>query len=156
MIFSKINYAIELYGRKNNQWFRQLQKSTNRILKILFNKHKRHSIDTLHRELQLLKIQDQANLRLSLLVHRDIHAPTQQPDIIHKSFMILQKNKTRILRNTRDLFVTAQSFSYINKIIDSASMAWNNINIDLKCIENREVFRSELTNHYMAKYVIHS
>ena len=36
--FSLINYGIELYGRKNNIWLKQLQKTQNRLLKILHKK----------------------------------------------------------------------------------------------------------------------
>ena len=36
---SKINYAIEIYGKKNNQWMSQLQKTQNRLLKIILKKH---------------------------------------------------------------------------------------------------------------------
>ena len=30
--FSKINYAIEIYGKRNNKWLTQLQKTQNRLL----------------------------------------------------------------------------------------------------------------------------
>ena len=36
LAFSLINYGIELYGRKNNKWLNQLQKTQNRLLKLLY------------------------------------------------------------------------------------------------------------------------
>ena len=70
---SIINYGIELYGKSKNNWYSQLQKTQNRLLKVLFKKPKRYSTKPLNRKLQILKIDDRTDLRRSLLVHRFIH-----------------------------------------------------------------------------------
>jgi len=45
---SNIIYGIELYGKSETQWIKLLQKTQNRLLKILFNINKRFSINSLH------------------------------------------------------------------------------------------------------------
>ena len=69
LALSQINYAIELYGRKNSTWIKQLQITQNRLLKILF--HKNHMINTtlLHQELDMLKVLEHTQLRLILYIY---------------------------------------------------------------------------------------
>ena len=68
--FSKINYGIELYAKKETTNTKKLQKVQNKLLKILYNKHRRHSTNDLHRSRYLLKIKDLAILRQSLIGHQ--------------------------------------------------------------------------------------
>ena len=47
---SLINYGIELYGRHKNKWIDQLQKTQNRLIKILTKEHFRTNTNSLYKK----------------------------------------------------------------------------------------------------------
>jgi len=147
LVTSKINYSIELYGRKNSIWLKQLQKSQNRLLKIIHFKHKLYSTDMLHEQLEILKVHDQTKLRLALLVHRAIHFTKYQPHYLTTVFETNgtaneQKNK---LRNKSNLHVSRESYNYKNKIVEEAAIYWNMFPKDIKLIHNRDTFKKQIS-----------
>lgn len=57
-IYSKLSYAIEIYGTAKMSCLRPLQILQNRLLKVLTNKPRRYPTDLLYRESNLLKISE--------------------------------------------------------------------------------------------------
>ena len=53
-----IRYGIELYSKIETKWTKQLQKTQNRLLKILLNLNKLTITNTLHKDNDILKIKD--------------------------------------------------------------------------------------------------
>ena len=86
--FSIINYGIELYGRKEDIWFKQLQKTQNRMLKILFKKPILYRTNQMHRDSDILKIEDNRKLRLLLICHKFIYN-NEETNVAHSK---MQRN----------------------------------------------------------------
>ena len=63
-VYSQIQYAIEVYGHTAKQNIKKIQVLQNRILKILYSKDWYTSTDTLHKELDLLKVEDIFKLKV--------------------------------------------------------------------------------------------
>ena len=55
-IYSKIKYGIEVYGTANATQIKKVQVKQNRALKVLFNKDFLTPTDSLHKELEVLKV----------------------------------------------------------------------------------------------------
>ena len=124
LTLSNIIYGIELYGKRETSLIKCLQKTQNRMLKILFLKNIRTSTNELHKNLDILKLKDLAEIRTLLIAHKVIY-DKDKTNISH-SDMILS-NRTRNLRSTNIFETTAQFFEYSNKITDKAAIVWNNL-----------------------------
>ena len=94
LAFSLINYGIELYGRKNNKWLNQLQKTQNRLLKLLYKKSKLHNTNSLHKNTETLKITDHCKLRLLLIGHRVLHNK-QSINCTHNNLILTENQHNR-------------------------------------------------------------
>ena len=153
LIQSKINYAVEIYGRKNNLWLSQLQISQNRILKILFYKNKLFSTNVLHKEIKILKVTDLSKVRLCLIIHRKLYTPNLQPKIFNDDPIHFNQTNRRLRNATNyNIFVTTETYNYINKVTDSAVIVWNDTPGFIRCIKNRENFKACLTDECISKY----
>ena len=69
-IYSRIQYGIELYGHATNNRFSKLQKMQNRVLKILYGLDWDTSTNLIHKNLDLLKLNDIFKLQILQFVHR--------------------------------------------------------------------------------------
>lgn len=151
LTFSKINYGIELYGRKDTSWLKQLQKAQNRLLKILFGKRIRYSTNKIHKENKIIKVKDLAKLRLCLICHKVIHNK-KLTNISHRDMTRTQHIHDRNLRNNTNLNLTTNHFNTYNKITEQASIEWNSLNSNMKKIESRKKFKKILENHLLQEY----
>jgi len=140
LALSKINYGIELYGRRNNSWLTQLQKTQNRLMKILFLRNKFERTNKLHTDNHILKIRDQANLRLALLVYDNRH--------------LIETNRGQryILRNNLNFAVSTNNYNYINKVIEEAILIWNALPNNFKRTIPRDKFKTSITEKALATY----
>ena len=69
-VYSRIAYGIEVYGScKCNTLLAKVQVMQNKLLKILYNKDRRYSTNTLHHELKLLQVKDIHELLLLKYSH---------------------------------------------------------------------------------------
>lgn len=148
---SVINYGIELYGCKNKPWLKQLQKTQNRLLKILLKKEVRYSTNKIHKENKILKITDYNKLRLCLISHKVIHHP-KKTNISHKSILPIRQIHNRNLRNNLNINITANHFHTKNKISEQASIEWNLLDHILKNIKSRNIFKANLQTHIIENY----
>ncbi len=77
--FSRISYGIEVYGASSKSYLRKIQVIQNRILKTLYNKDWYTHTNILHKELNLLQIQDIFSLFQLTFVHN--HQQGKLPEI---------------------------------------------------------------------------
>ena len=153
LAMSVINYAIELYGRKNNVWLKQMQKTQNRLLKILTSSAKLTSTNKLHKELNILKISDHAQVRLCLLIHKIMYANGGELPYSMKNAITTGEDIHK--RNTRskyNIYLTNNSFKMKNKIIDEAAIVWNKLPNLTKTVSNRNLFKEKLNGLFIRSY----
>lgn len=149
---SLINYGIELYGRKNTIWLKQLQKTQNRLLKILLSKPRISSTNSIHKVLKILKVKDLADVRNSLVIHKFIH----QKENLNETYKELKSNNDIHSRNTRNrdttIHITANFNLYQNKVIEEASLIWNSLNQNIRSINTRTKFKLFIENTKIENY----
>lgn len=149
---STINYGIELYAKHNNKWMNQLQKTQNRLLKILLKKPKLYRTNTLHKEVKLLKVNDIARVRHALISHRFIY----QNDTInwtYRNMSLNYDNHNRNLRNRQNIQVTTNAYKKQNKIVEKASIVWNDLIQPIKTMKNRNKFKEIIETTILNSYV---
>lgn len=153
LVLSKINYAIELYGRKNSNWLKQLQTTQNRLLKIILFRERLFHTNQIHHDTKILKVEHQAELRLLLLIHRNIYYPQLQPELMTKTIKLNNSLTNRNLRNNLNIFLTTQSFNLKNKVIDSAGIIWNAIQTEIQNQQNRTNFKTKFIALKINSYI---
>lgn len=149
--FSKINYGIELYGRKNTKWLCQLQKTQNRLLKTLSSKPKLFSTNSIHKSLDILKIHDQAKVRLMLTAHNYIH----KKDKLNYAYRNVKLNSdvhNRMTRNNNNIHIGHQAFNTNNLVMEQSAIWWNDLNASQKNIKNRETFKEKTKKNIIDLY----
>ena len=148
---SLINYGIELYGRHKNKWIDQLQKTQNRLIKILTKEHFRTNTNSLYKKYDIIKIHDQAKLRLSLINHRVVYAK-ESLNCSHRSLQLNNDIHNRNLRNNLNFQTNVNSYDKKNKFVESASVVWNNLNNDLKNTKSRSIFKENFSKELINTY----
>jgi len=147
--FSIINYGIELYGKNGSKWMSQLQKTQNRLLKIIFNKSRLHRTNDLHKTLKILKVVDHAKIRLALIGHRFTQ---DKSNYTYRNLELVHNIHNRNLRNFLNIKTTAESYRRENKVTEQASIEWNNINTDTKIVKSRGKFKTSLEINILNTY----
>ena len=145
-----INYGIEIYGKTTELWSKQLQKTQNRILKILFNYDKITSTNFIHKANDILKVKDHENLRLLLIGHKKIHYPTTS-NIAHDN-LIVNNHSGRSLRHEKTFTITTNHFETKNKVIERIAVLWNRIPNQVKEIKDRNKFKSTVKKITIENY----
>ena len=148
---SIINYGIELFGRCNTKWLRQLQRTQNRLLKILESKPKLYSTSLIHKNSKILKIVEQAKLRLALLNHRVIYNSVSL-NVAHKSMRLQAGVHRRNLRNNLNFHVDINAYQKLNKIVEQSTIVWNDLENQLKSIKNRNKFKESVSIKFLDSY----
>ena len=151
--FSKINYSIEVYGKKNNKWMMKLQKCQNRLLKILLNKSTLYRTNKLHKDNKILKVHDHAKLRLSLLCHKSIYYDDNIKNITTRDIKLSQTTHSRTLRNNMNVITNTLFYNNKNRVIEEACVIWNELNNDLKSVKNRKKFKENVENDFLKQYI---
>jgi len=149
--FSKINYGIELYCKNESKWTKQLQRTQNRLLKILLSKNKLTGTNKLHKDNNILKIFDQGKARMALLSHRAIHQK-EHTNVAYET-MKLANQSGRNLRNNLNFITDINYYFKKNKITEGASIIWNNLPQELKLIKNREKFKEAFLKFKIDMYI---
>lgn len=148
---SVINYGIELYGKNNNKWMIQLQKTQNRLLKIFLKKPKLYRTNTLHKESKILKVKDHTRIRHALICHRFIYHK-ETLNWTYRNMMLNRDIHNRNLRNTHNIAVSQYTHKPKNKIIEQATVVWNDLSQNTKEIKNREKFKYEIESTILNNY----
>ena len=149
--FSLINYGIELYGKKNTKWLKQLQKTQNRLLKILACKPRLFNTNKLHKNFGILKIHDQAKSRLILRSHNFIYKRTKL-NYAYKNMRLHSETHCRNTRNVNNFYTTSLSYSSNNTITEQSEIWWNDLPISIKSTKQRDKFKKAVTDHFTYSY----
>ena len=112
---------------KNSKWPQTLQKCQNRLLKFLFNKNKLTNTNLIHKQNNILKVLDLANLKSLLISHKVIHYPNQK-NTTHND-MIINTYSGRALRTINSFVLTTECYNRKNKITENAKVKWNELSV---------------------------
>ena len=146
---SLIRYGVELYAKNENKWTKQLQKTQNRLLKLLLGLKKRTSTNLIHKNNEILKVNDLAKLRSLLICHRFVHHNNE----INNAYRSLSLTNTR--RNIRRILnftISPYYYQKTNKIVENSVVHWNELNNELKSIKNRYTFKQKISEICLNDY----
>ena len=93
-VYSRINYAIEVYGSCWETSLSRVQVLQNKLLKLLLRLHPLTSTNTLHNRMKILKIRDIFELQLLIFVYRNLQGDC--PPSLKNYFN--RRNTTRNIR----------------------------------------------------------
>lgn len=147
---SLIRYGIELYAQRDSKWIKQLQKTQNRLLKVLFNLPHLTRTNTLHKEKGILKITDHMRLRTLLISQKVVHKKNET-NSSHKSFT--RNEPSRNLRSILNFQLSAEFYNKFNKISENAAILWNSLSNETKRIKKRNDFKEAITKQILDTYV---
>lgn len=147
---SKINYGIELYGKSKSTCFNQLQKTQNRLLKILLKKSPFHNTNNIHKVNKILKIRDHTHLRLLLLGHKKVYE-SSKINIAYKNLTI-NNYSGRTLRNNLMFNTSTTHYLNHNTVLEKVAITWNGTDKLLLELANRDKFKNEIKKTLLTKY----
>jgi len=153
LVFSKINYGIEIYGRNSKAIQGKFQNAQNRFLRIIFRKNITISSTFIHQNANILTFTHNLSLRQLLLIHRAIHDRHKIPHYLKSNIIESTAIHNRNTRHKNDIFLNALSYQTNNKVLDAASIVWNALDQNLKTEKNRTVFRNKIVLHYFQTYI---
>ena len=84
MLYSKIKYAIPVYGLASQESMNKIQVLQNKLLKVLTKKNYRYSTNQLHNDFEILKVNDITNQEILTFVHSYIN--NKLPSIFDEYF----------------------------------------------------------------------
>ena len=70
----------------------------------------------------------------------------------YKNILTTQNVHNRNLRNNLNLVVSAESYRPLNKVLEKASIDWNDLTQEIKNSKNRDTFKSKVENHIIRNY----
>ena len=152
LIQSNILYGLEIYANSPKSGIKHLQLVQNAILKKLYGKSTIFNTNILHFDLKILKIEDLYKTRMCLLLFDSKNLSSNNVYLENLSNAINLPNhryKTRntLFKNIKANSITQNMSSYI--IIKN----WNELPQNIREIKKRNLFKDEIENFFLKKYV---
>ena len=152
-IYSKLRYAIEIYGTAKVSYLRPLQVLQNRLIKQLTNKPRRYPTDLLYRENNLLKIKEIHSYCMCGLLYN--HCNNNLPNAI--SQVISHSNVTDCFMLTRNnnLFKVTRHNSHHGKLLlnNYGYNLWQPLPNSIKSAKSLKSFQSKLKDNLINNYM---
>ena len=143
MIYSKIKYAIIVYGLTSNDNIEKLQILQNQLNKVLTKKNHRYRTNLLHNDLNILKINDIINQEIVSFVHGYINEklpPVSENYFSHRFSIetyLNNERKIRFLTPTHRLCIGASTIKV------KGPQLWNSLSFTFKQKVSSKIFRKK-------------
>ena len=142
LVYSRIKYGINVYGQAGSTKIDKIQTLQNQLLKVLSNKNYRHPTEKLHKEFELLLVEDLAKQELLTFVHN--YFSNSLPPVFEDYFDSFDHPyKTRYRHNTIRLKMHNSNLAAASVRVNGAK-EWNKLNKRYKTITNRKNFRTKI------------
>ena len=140
-IYLKIKYGIEVYGTANATQIKKVQVKQNRAWKVLFNKDFLTPTDSLHKELEVLKVKDINRLHTAKFVHMQQNNKT--PNIFKNFFIAIQTVHQHNTRQNHNLHINQPNTNNGKRTMKyHGATIWNALAGSLRKIESNKTFGS--------------
>ncbi len=142
-IFSKIQYGIEVYGQASTSTLRKVQIQQNRALKILHNKDCHTPTKSLHKELNLLLVEDIYKLGVLNFVHKQQN--NLLPNVFSEFYIENANIHSHKTRQSHGLLVInpTNKFGQL-RIIYQGTFLWNSIPAQLRSFHLQQKSKAKL------------
>ena len=144
-VYSRIKYALELYGSCRQSLLNKLQTTQNKLLKVLSKRPPRYDTTLLHEENNLLRICDNRSQTILHFVFNCLHG---NPINCFENYFTFQENRY----NTRQSYILNKTriFTEMGRstIKFTGATLWNNLPLELRMLTNFNSFRRKLRLYY--------
>ena len=141
LVYSKIKYGINVYGQAGITKMGRIQTLQNQLLKVLSEKNYRYPTEKLHKELNLLLIDDISKQEMLTFVHNyflNVLPPVFEGYFEQLNHPHYTRRKPYTIRIKKHDTVMAASSVQVKGV-----KLWNDLDIGLKNINNRKCFRNK-------------
>lgn len=149
--YSKIQYGIEVYGQASSKLIKQLQIQQSRALKILFNKDFLTPTLNLHKEFNVLMVNDVYKSNILKFVFKQQNNMTPA---LFKTFFIKNGNiHDYNTRQKKHLYITRLNKRFSKKRIKyQGSILWNSTPKEIKSIKSVKSFSKAMKKYFVSQY----
>ena len=150
LVYSRIKYGINVYGQAGSTKIDKIQTLQNQLLKVLSEKNYRHPTEKLHKEFELLLVEDLAKQELLTFVHN--YFSNSLPPVFDDYFDSFDhRYETRNGPNTIRLKIHDTEMAAASVLVKGAKL-WNNLNTSYKTITTRKTFRTKIKSDMINQY----
>ena len=144
LIYSRIKYGITVYGSASKNLIAKIQTLQNKLMKVLLGKKYRYSTDSLHNELEILKVPDIAKVNTLAFIHNYFH--DKLPKLFKNYFTVFNEIHAINTRGSTNNIIIDRHNSNVGHSTMKVRGAklWNNIDADKKKIKNVKHFRKQI------------
>ena len=141
MMYSKIKYAIPIYGVTKQYNISKIQVLQNKLLKILTFKNYRYSTNQLHNEFDILKVNDIINQEILTFVHQYIN--NKLPSVFDQYFTHRFSIDEYISSGRKIRFITPRFYTDVgaDAINVKGAQLWNGLKLDIDPNVSNKVFK---------------
>ena len=141
MMYSKIKYAISVYGLTSLENINKIQVLQNKLLKVVTFKNYRYSTNQLHNDFDILKIDDIIDQEILVFVHGYIN--DKLPSVFDNYFSHRFPIEDYINSERKIRFIIPRHNSNMgaDAINVKGAQLWNNLKIDIKPTVSNKVFK---------------
>ncbi len=150
-IFSKIQYDIEVYGKALPTIIKKVQTQQNRALKILFSKDYYTPTKLLHKELNILLINDIYKLYILKFVYK--HQNNNLPNIFNHYFILNNNIHNHRTRQSNAIHIKQTSNKKGKDTIKyQGAVLWNSIPDAIRKAQTIKTFSKKIKKHLLSFY----
>ena len=150
LVYSRIKYGINIYGQAGISKIKKIQTLQNQLLKVLSGKKYRYSTIKLHKELNLLLVEDIAKQELLTFVH-NYFSNSLPPVFDHYFEMLNHSYLTRNGPNTIRIKKHNTDIAAASVVVKGAKL-WNNLGNSFKTLTKRKTFRAYFKSETIKLY----
>ena len=141
-IFSRIQYGIELFSSSKKKDLKQVQTKQNRALKVLFNKEHRTPTRELHKELNLLQVQDIGQVNILKFVHKQRLGDT--PEAFNNYFTEVNEHHNINTRQAKNLHVPRENNWGMKSMKYRGAVLWNKTDNEIRDCKTTKTFAGKV------------
>ena len=152
-VFSYIYYCAEIYGNVPLSRLKPLQLVQNRALRALQYKNKYFPINHMHRDYEILKIQDMVQYKQSKIIHSLLTGATRLPPVLNKLIVPGKSTHQYATRRQNSVYEVKPRRPIGQRLIKcKASKYWNDLPIDITLQKSHGEFKTAFYDLKLRSY----
>ena len=152
-VFSYIYYCAEIYGNVSYQSLKPLQLVQNRALRALQYKNKYFPINKMHKDYEILKVQDVVQYKQSKIIHSLLTGAKRLPIVLKKLIVPTKSIHQYTTRLQNSVYEVKPHRPIGQRLIKSkASKYWNDLPKEITLQESHGEFKKEFYDFKLSSY----
>ena len=141
MVASRIKYGLIIYGSADKGVMQPIQTLQNKLVKVLLNRNYRFPTNTLHNDMEILKVNDIYNIEVLSFVHNFLNQ--NLPHVFNNYFKTLRECHSLNTRNSKHTIRDPMFKTKIGRgsVKQKCVQFWNRTDSSLKDISDIKSFR---------------